>query len=94
MAQLVKDLTLSLLWLWLQWRCGFCFVVVFAVAVLGFFCFFLFLGATCIAHESPQARGQIGVITASMCHSDSNARPKPHLSPPPQLTATPISLTH
>ena len=39
-----------------------------------------------MAYGDYQARGQIGAVAASLCHSHSNARSKPHLSSTPQLT--------
>ena len=57
----------------------FCFVL---------FCFCLFRAAP-VAYGSSQARGQIGAIAASLHHSHSNARSKPHLQPTPQLRAMP-----
>ena len=49
-------------------------------------CLFVFR-ATCLAYGHFWARGQIEA--ASLYHSQSNARPEPHLQPTPQLTATP-----
>ena len=42
-----------------------------------------------MAHGGTQARGLIGAVAASLHHSHSNARSKPHLQPTLQLTATP-----
>ena len=42
-----------------------------------------------MAYGSSQARVWTGAIAAGMCHSHSNAKSKPHLTPIPQLTATP-----
>ena len=44
-----------------------------------------------MAHESSQARGQIGAVAAGLHHSHSNLGSKPHLRTTPQLTATPDS---
>jgi len=41
-----------------------------------------------MAHVGSQARGPIGTVDASLCHSHSNAGSEPHLQPTPQLTAT------
>ena len=48
---------------------------------------FFFLRATPAAHESSQAKGQIGAATVGLYQSHSNARSKPYLQPIPQLTA-------
>ena len=53
-----------------------------------FFFFFLFRAAP-TAYGGSQARGPIGAIAASLCHSHSNARSKPCLRPTPPLMATP-----
>ena len=47
---------------------------------------FLFRAAP-VAYGSSQARRRIGAATASLHHSHSNARSKPHLPLTPQLTA-------
>ena len=49
-------------------------------------------GAT--AYASSQARGGIGAVAISLCHSHSNTRSEPHLGPTPQFTATLDPLTH
>ena len=36
-----------------------------------------------------QARSPVGAVTASLCHSHSNARSEPHLRPTSQFTAMP-----
>ena len=41
------------------------------------------------AYGVSQARGQIGAVTAGLCHSHSNLGSEPRLQPSPQLTATP-----
>ena len=46
-----------------------------------------------MAHESPQAKGQIEAAAAGLWHSDSNAIAKPHLQPT-LLMAMPDPLTH
>ena len=43
------------------------------------FFFFCLFRATPAAHGSPQARGQIGAVATSLCHSQSDARSEPHL---------------
>ena len=50
------------------------------------FCLFR---AALAAYGGSQARGRITATAASLHHSHSNARSKPCLRPPPQLTATP-----
>ena len=56
---------------------------------LFFFFFFCLFRAVPAAYASFQARGRIGARAASLCHSHSNPRSKPHLQPQlPQLTAT------
>ena len=42
-----------------------------------------------MAYGGSQARSQIGAVAASLRHSRSNARSRPHLQPTSQLTATP-----
>ena len=52
--------------------------------------FFLLLKGTSAAYGSSQARGQIGVTSASLLHhSHSNVGPKLDLQPTPQVMATP-----
>ena len=51
-----------------------------------FIYFFLFTAAPLTYGNSP-ARGQIGVIGPSLCHSHSNVRSEPHLQPMLQLSA-------
>ena len=53
------------------------------------FIYFCFLGPYLQHTKSSQARGQIRVPVASLCHSHSNAGSEPHLWPTPQLMATP-----
>ena len=53
-----------------------------------FFFFFCLLRAPLVAYGGSQARGQIRAVAASLHHSHSNTRSKPHLRPTPQLTAT------
>ena len=50
--------------------------------------FFPFYGCTCGIWKF-LARGQIGAAAASLCHSNSNVRSKPHLQTTPQLMGTP-----
>ena len=50
----------------------------------GFFFFGLFKVAP-EAYGGSQAKGQIRASTAGLCHSHSNTRSEPHLSPTPQL---------
>ena len=46
-----------------------------------------------MAYASSQARGQIGAVAASLCHSHSNVGSKPSLQPTPlQLVAMPDPL--
>ena len=59
----------------------------FSVIYLHTFSFLLFRAAP-VAYGDSQARGQIGAVAAGLHHSHSNTRPKPHLRPTPQLTAT------
>ena len=47
---------------------------------LSLFLFFPFM-ATPMADRTSWARGQIGAVAASVCHSHSNARSKPYLQP-------------
>ena len=62
---------------WLQHNCGL------------YFAFFFFFRAAPTVYRSSQARGRIRAVAASLHHSHSNARSKPHLQPTPQLMATP-----
>ena len=52
------------------------------------FFFFLFR-AVLVAYGNSQARGQIRVAVAGLCHSHSNARFEPYLQPTPQVRAMP-----
>ena len=52
---------------------------------LYFILIFIFFRAKPMAYGSSQARGQIRAAGASLRHSHSNARPKLHLQPTPQL---------
>ena len=54
---------------------------------LKLFLFFLSFRAPPLAYGGSQARGGIGTVAASLCHSHSNAKSEPHLSPTPQLMA-------
>ena len=49
-----------------------------------------FFRAVPAACGSSQARGQIGAAAASLHHSHSNIRSRPHLQPTPQLMAIPV----
>ena len=51
--------------------------------------FFVLFRTTPMAYGSPQARGRMGAVTASLHHSHSNARFKLSVQPTPQLMATP-----
>ena len=53
------------------------------------FLFFWSLRVAPIAYGGSQARGGIGTVAASLCHSHSNTRSEPHLWPTSQLTAMP-----
>ena len=53
-----------------------------------FFIFFFLFMATSAAYGGSQARGPVGATAASLYHSHSNARSKPHLRTTPQLMAT------
>ena len=57
--------------------------------VFYFFNFFCLFRAIPAAYGDSQARRLIGATAASLCHSHSNARSKPHLWPLPQLMAVP-----
>ena len=50
-------------------------------------CILLFR-AVPMAYGRPQVRGQIGAVTAGLCHSHSDVGSQPHLRPIPQLTET------
>ena len=65
------------------------FLKVFFLPFLLFFFSFCLLRAAPAAHGDFQARGLIGAIATSLCHSHSNARPELRLQPKPQLMATP-----
>ena len=57
-------------------------------SILGFV--FVFWGLHPQHMEVPRlGRDRIGAVATSLRHSYSNARPKPHLRPTPQLMATP-----
>ena len=53
-----------------------------------FFLIFCLLRATPMAYGGSQSRGLIRATAASLRQSHRNARPKQHLRPTPQLTAT------
>ena len=52
-------------------------------------CVFAFSRAAPEAYGGSQARGIIGAVATSLCHSYSNSGSELHLWPTPQLTATP-----
>ena len=53
------------------------------------FLFFCFFRAMLMAYGDSQARGPVGAVAPGLYHSHSNPGSKLHLSPTPQLTATP-----
>ena len=57
--------------------------------ILFYFVFFAISRAAPVAYGGSKARGIIRAAAASLRHSHSNARSKPHLRPTPQLTAMP-----
>ena len=59
--------------------------LIISIIILSFVSFLEALAA----YGGSQARGLITAVAAGLCHSHSNARFKPSLRPPPQLTATP-----
>ena len=61
----------------------------FLFAFIFIFLFFCLFRTTFVAYGGSQARGQIGAIAASLCHSHSNARSESHLQLTPQLTVMP-----
>ena len=56
--------------------------------VVLFVCLFCLFRAVPVAHGGSQAKGSIGAVTASLCHSYSNGGSKPCLQPTLQLMAT------
>ena len=68
---------------------GFCKPVFFFFFFFFFLVFLLFFWTASAAYGGSQARGLIGAVAASLHHSHSNARFKPHLQPTPELVATP-----
>ena len=64
----------------LDFVCSF-FYIILSIYFLLFFSFFLFciFRAASVAYGSFQARGQIGTIDASLCHSHSNVKCKLNL---------------
>jgi len=54
-----------------------------------FFSFFFFFRAVPATYGGSQARGPIAATAASLQHSHSNTRSKPHLRPIPQFMAKP-----
>ena len=66
------------------------FMISFLLLTLGVcLLYFCFSRASFKAYRNSQARGQLGAVAASLCHSHSNAESEPHLQPTPQLTAVP-----
>ena len=63
-----------------------CVCVCLCVCVCGLF---VFSKAAPMAYGGSQARGRIGAVATSLCHSHSHTGSEPHLPPTPQLTATP-----
>ena len=63
------------------------FWVFFNFLFMYLFSFFIFR-ASPMTYRGSQARGWIRTIAASLCHSHSNTRSKPHLQPTSQLTTT------
>ena len=55
---------------------------------LFFFCPFVFSRTAPTPYGGSQARGLIGAVDASLCHSHSNSESEARLSPTPQLMAT------
>ena len=53
------------------------------------FVFWAFFRDTLVAYGGSQARGLIGAVAASLCHSHSKTGSKPPLRLTPQLMATP-----
>ena len=56
--------------------------------------FFFFFTAAPVAYGSSEARGQIRVAAAGLCHTHSNSGSELPLWPAPQLIAMPDPLTH
>ena len=59
------------------------------ISPIFFFCLFATSWASPMAYGGSQARGQIGAVATSLCHSHSHAGLELHLQPTPQLTAMP-----
>ena len=72
---------------WSGWS-GFAVLGARAAVLLFIYLFGLF-GAPPEAYGGSRARGQTGVIAASLHHSHSHTGSKLHLRPTPQLMATP-----
>ena len=62
----------------------------FVCFLFALFCLFATSWAASVAYGGSQARGQIGAVATAtgLRQSHSNAGPKPHLRPTPQLRAT------
>ena len=67
--------------------CNTCLLWNYSYFILFYFIYFCFLRDTPMAYGGSQARGQIGAVTAGLCHS--NARSELHLQPTPQLMVMP-----
>ena len=61
--------------------------LLFIFIYLFIYLFIIFSRAAPAAYGGLQARGPIGAVAASLCHSYSNAESQPCLRPTPQLTA-------
>ena len=59
------------------------------IIIIIIFCLFAFSRAAPAAYGGSQARGLIGAIAASLCHSHCNVGSELRLQPTPQLMATP-----
>ena len=64
------------------------FILLFLFFIFLLFIYFLSFYAL-VAYGGSQTRGLIVATAASLHHSHSNARSKPHLQPTPQPMATP-----
>ena len=63
-----------------------CMLDLSSLTFLFFFCLFFF-SAPPAAYGGSQARGRIGAVAPSLCHSYSNVGLEPYLRLTPQLTA-------
>ena len=77
-----------------------CFIVPFTQvqdmpsAVVFCFLFGLVFRATPTSYGGSEAKGQIGLVAAILCHHHNTTRSKLHLRATPQITATTDDLTH